>query len=429
MSHTESQRALGLILPVMLSLLLVCSRPLYAGGPASDSTLDNRLEAGESGAAEPVRRLVRWNEFDGSFMTLRVGAGFLCDFATYAQDETSEQQFAMEPDIKVRDSRLILKGKLKTTRPITYSVGLMYDGATDRVLFRETGLMVAVPEAWGHFFVGRTKEGFSLNKVMVGYAGWTMERATMNDASIPILADGIKWLGYLPGRKLLWNLGWFHDWVSEGQSFSTYDQQVVLRLALLPMLSEADKTVLHLGLNGRWGRPDEGKLRLRSRPESNPAPYFVDTDVFPADYSTHTGWEAYYRKGPWLLGHEYWFQRIGSSSAGDPVVHGGDIALTWLITGETRAYNTTGGFFMGVSPTRTVFEGGPGAWEAVLRYSRIDLDDRGLHGGKFWRVTPMVNWYMSDQVRLEFVYGYGVLSRFGLEGKTQFFQGRVQLQI
>ena len=31
---------------------------------------------------------------------------------------------------------------------------------------------------------------------MIGYAGWTMERATISDAIIPILADGIKWLGY-----------------------------------------------------------------------------------------------------------------------------------------------------------------------------------------------------------------------------------------
>ena len=55
--------------------------------------------------------------------------------------------------------------------------------------------MIAVPELSGDIFIGRTKEGFSLNKIMVGYAGWTMERATINDAMIPILADGIKWLG------------------------------------------------------------------------------------------------------------------------------------------------------------------------------------------------------------------------------------------
>ena len=40
----------------------------------------------------------------------------------------------------------------------------------------------------------------------------------------------------------------------------------------------------------------------------------------------------------------------------------------------------------------------------------------------------MVNWYMSDNVRLEFAYGYGSLNRFDLVGKTQFFQTRIQLQ-
>ena len=417
-----------------LAIAVVCwnlFRPGAVSGtePVPDSTLDSRLEAGESAAETPRRKLIRWNEFDGPFLTLRMGGGALVDFVTFAQDDESRQQLDLEPDVKPRDVRLTFKGKFKTERSITYSTGIMYDGATDRMLFRETGVMVAVPEAWGHFFVGRTKEGFSLNKVMVGYAGWTMERSTMNDASVPILADGIKWLGYIPGRHLLWNIGWYHDWFSEGQTFSTYDQQVVLRVAVLPVLSEADRTVLHLGFNGRWGRPDDGVLRMRSRPEANPSPYFVDTDVFPADFATHAGWEFYYRKGPWLLGHEYWYQRIGSSAVGDPVVHGGDVVLTWLITGETRAYNTTGGFFFAVSPTRTVFEGGPGAWEAVLRFSCIDLDDAGLSGGKFWRLTPMLNWHLSDHLRLECAYGYGVLSRFGLEGKTQFLQGRVQFQI
>jgi len=39
----------------------------------------------------------------------------------------------------------------------------------------------------------------------------------------------------------------------------------------------------------------------------------------------------------------------------------------------------------------------------------------------------MVNWHLSDNIRLEFAYGYGTLDRFGLEGTTQFFQSRIQL--
>jgi phosphate-selective porin OprO/OprP len=40
----------------------------------------------------------------------------------------------------------------------------------------------------------------------------------------------------------------------------------------------------------------------------------------------------------------------------------------------------------------------------------------------------MVNWYLSDNVRLEMAYGYGRLDRFSLQGNTQFFQTRLQLQ-
>jgi phosphate-selective porin OprO/OprP len=141
------------------------------------------------------------------------------------------------------------------------------------------------------------------------------------------------------------------------------------------------------------------------------------------------GVEAYYRPGPWLFGTEYWFQDVSSAATKEPVFQGGDIVATWLITGETRAYNTVGGFFKAISPARTVFEGGPGAWEAVLRLSYIDLDSGTVRGGRFWRLTPMVNWHLSDNVRLEMAYGYGSLDRFGVTGGTQFFQSRIQLQL
>ena len=105
---------------------------------------------------------------------------------------------------------------------------------TGEFLFRETGIMIEVPEIWGHLFIGRTKEGFSLNKVMTGYAGWTMERATIGDATIPILADGVKWLGYAPKLGLLWNLGVYGDWLSKGQSFSRWRASASLAPGTLP---------------------------------------------------------------------------------------------------------------------------------------------------------------------------------------------------
>ncbi len=393
------------------------------------STLDDTIEAGGATVEEPARKLINWNEYEGRFFTIRLGGGLLYEYASYSQDENSERQFELTPATKVRDARVLLKGRLKFKRPVTWSAGLMFDGPTDRWLVRETGFMFEVPALLGHVFVGRTKEGFSLNRVMVGYAGWTMERAPISDATIPILADGIKWLGYASKPRLLWNLGFYGDTLSEGQSFSSYDNQIVGRLAWLPLMSESAGRLLHVGVSGRYGKPNEGVLRLRSRPEAFPAPFVIDTGEFEADSTTMTAFEAYYRPGPLLVGTEYFLQNVDAPESGDPFFHGGDVVVTWLVTGETRAYNTRGGFFNQVSPARPLAQGGPGAWELVGRVSYTDLDSGPLKGGKFWRLTPMINWYLSDHVRLEIAYGYGSLDRFDLLGRTHFFQSRLQLQL
>jgi phosphate-selective porin OprO and OprP len=417
---------------VLASAALLLAAPLFARAQVppdepANTSLENSLEAGESSVELPRRKLVRWNEFDGPFTTLRFGAGLLYEVAAFSQDESSKQQFDLQTEDKVRDFRLLFKGRLKTKRPVTWTCGVMYDGPSDAWLLRETGIMVAVPELWGHLFIGRTKEGFSLNKVMTGYSGWTLERATIIDATIPILADGIKWLGYVPERGLLWNIGYYGDWLSEKESFSSYDHQFVARGAWLPIASENEGKLLHIDINGRVGKPDDGQLQVRSRPETFPAPYFVDTGKFPARESRLAALETYYRSGPLLVGSEYFVETVDSPENGDPLFHGGDVVMTWLVTGETRAYNTLGGYFKSVSPARTVFEGGPGAWEVVARLSYIDLNGGTLRGGAFWRFTPMVNLYLSDNIRLELAYGYGTLDRFDLKGSTQFLQSRVQL--
>ena len=396
--------------------------------PTPGDTTPRIEHAGDAGE-DPVRRnRLRRPEFDLGFTTFHVGAGILVDFASYTQNDESRAQINnMEPGFKVRDSRLLFGGRFKTKRPFTWQAGVMYDGKTNSWFVRQTGLMVAIPELWGNVFIGRAKEGVSLSKVMTGYDGWTMERFTFSDA-IPLLADGVKWLGYLPNKHLLWNVGWFTDWLSEGQSFSTYDNQFTVRAAWVPMVSDSVGTLLHIGISARKGKLNEGQMQLRSRPEASDAPYFLDTGKFPASHAAMVGVEVYYRPGPWLFSSEYYAQQVNARDTSDPLFHGGDVAVQWLITGETRSYNTAGGYLRGVFPAKTIVERGPGAWEAVLRYSYSDYTDGAIQGGTFWRITPMVNWYLTDNARLEIAYGYGTLDRFDLKGATQFFQSRLQLE-
>jgi len=399
---------------------------------------DDTEDAAEADGDAPRRKLIRWNEYEGPYFTARLGGGLLLDTVTYVQDRDSKEQMTLNPDDDVRDFRLLLKGKIKFIPRLSYTIGYMYDAGAEEWRFRQTGLMIEVPELWGRLFVGRTKEGISMNKIMVGYQGWTMERATANDAFVPILADGVKWMGNSPGGSFLWSFGFFGDHFSEDETFNKFDNQATARGVWLPFPEEApDAELLHVGLGYRWAKANDGSFRFSSKPESFPAQsQAVDTGLFPADHSNLLAPELYYRRGSWVFGLEYFLHQVESSETGDPFFHGGEILAAYLVTGEVRPYNRKGGHFDRVSPLRPVLSGGWGdwetgwgAWELVARFSYSDLDDAGIQGGRFWRITPMVNWHMTDNVRLEFTYGYGVLDRFDEEGGTHFFGARFQFQL
>ena len=400
------------------------------GNATADPSLNYTLDAAEADDDEPRRQFVSWNNYEGPYFTLRWGVNFMYDYVAYSQDDDSKEQMTLEPTGKMRDFRFILKGRFPRLPRLSYSLGYMYDAPAETWRFRQTGLMVDIPELWGQVFIGRTKEGFSTNRLMNGAYGWTMERAAMNDALLPILADGVKWMGNVPNGKFVYSLGWFGDTRSEDEAFNRNDNQFATRGVWLPFAGIDGKPLLHLALQARYGEADDGSLRFRSKPESSPtSTYAIDTGVLAAHHTTTVGVETYYRPGPLMFGMEYFFNQVASEENDDPFFHGGEIFAAYLLTGETRPYNMRGAYFESVKPSRTVFDGGPGAWELVLRYSYADLDSKSVRGGTFWRITPMVNWHLADNVRLEFVYGYGVLDRFDLQGGTHFFQTRFQFQL
>jgi phosphate-selective porin OprO/OprP len=399
--------------------------PRVAPAQAVESTIDTTVGAGDADAEEPKRKFVKWNEYDGPISTLRFGYGFLVDFAAYSQDDASQQQVSPRDDIGLRDLRLLFKGRFKTQRQITWTIGYMYDGSDDSWHFRQTGVEFALPELSGRVFVGRTKEGYSFSKVMVGYYIWEMERSQSLDAFIPILGDGVKYMMYSPRRRFFGSLGYFWDWASETEKFAIYDNQWVARAGMQPVLSDERAEVLHVAVMGRLTTPDEGKIRFKSKPGSYLAPVFLDTGTLTSDDARTFGFEAAYRRGPWMYYGEYDWQNAKVDGLGTPMFHGGEVSVSWIVSGETRPYNVVGAFFNQVTPRKSVFEGGRGALEASLILTVNDFDDGSILGGKFWRITPMAKWYLSEQLRVELGYGYGELERFGLTGKTHFYQARL----
>ena len=129
------------------------------------------------------------------------------------------------------------------------------------------------------------------------------------------------------------------------------------------------------------------------------------------------------------MGSEFYWHKFNSPIENNPVFNGGEFMISYIFSGESRKYITSTSIFGFVPVKKSVFKGGPGEFEGVLRFTTFDLNGGNIQGGNFWRITPMMNWYLSPELRFELAYGYGVMDRFGVKGATQFFQSRIQITI
>jgi phosphate-selective porin OprO/OprP len=173
----------------------------------------------------------------------------------------------------------------------------------------------------------------------------------------------------------------------------------------------------------------DGAIQVHSRPEVNPSPYFVDTKKFNADYSTHFGGEFFYRKERLLVGAEYNIHMFHSPENNNPSFTGGEAFVSYLFTGEVRPYFSDFGIFGFIKVKKSIFKGGPGAFEGILRYTNLDLTDGEITGGEVWRLTPGLIWHASDHIKFFTSYGFIVLKQNNMEGKANVLQARIMYMI
>ena len=74
----------------------------------------------------------------------------------------------------------------------------------------------------------------------------------------------------------------------------------------------------------------------------------------------------------------------------------------WFLTGESKNYNFKKAQFGSLTPNASVGRGGIGAWEAGIRYEKMDLNDTGagIIGGDGELLTVGLNWYMTKTIRM-----------------------------
>lgn len=130
------------------------------------------------------------------------------------------------------------------------------------------------------------------------------------------------------------------------------------------------------------------KTRFFSHPESRVTNRrLVDTGIF-EDVSEQriTAFEVAGAKESFMFRSEFFRAAWDRDTAKDPVFKGFYVQASLALTGEDYKY--TQGKFLRLRPQNP-----RGAWEAAVRFSRIDLNDQGVLGGIEKNLSFAVNWY------------------------------------
>jgi phosphate-selective porin OprO and OprP len=125
--------------------------------------------------------------------------------------------------------------------------------------------------------------------------------------------------------------------------------------------------------------------------------------------------------GPlFFQGEYYWYNVDRGAIPGLPSVKfdGGYAQASYVLTGETRSYNSASAAYNGIKPANpfSLLGGGWGAWEIAGRISTIDLNDQlatanGVAGGRQTIYTAGLNWYVNSNVRFMFNYLHGDITK------------------
>lgn len=253
--------------------------------------------------------------------------------------------------------------------------------------------------------IGSQKQPYSLDVEMSSNDIPFIERSVDIFLLAPFADRAVGFRAEKAGKHWFAAGGVFGEAVNPNNILSDEGWGLAGRFVYSPIVEE--EQVLHLGVRALLRAPADLNPVYRVRDETThlSSLSIVDTGVIDqVDTNRITGVEAAYARGPFSIVGEY--SALASSRDGAPDLdfNSWHIYSTWSFTGESRAsvYRMSSGEFKRLKPATEFdpYNGTWGAWEAALRYARIDLNDADIIGGEEDVLTTGLNWYMNNNVRL-----------------------------
>jgi phosphate-selective porin OprO/OprP len=309
--------------------------------------------------------------------------------------------------IEVRRGRIYVGATALTDWDFFFDV----DFADDSVAVKDLLLSYNGFE-WGRFTAGSQKQPYSLSIEMSSNDIPFVERGVGYDLIVPFVDRALG--GRFDSHGEHWHVafGVYGDGIDPTEELDE-GWGMAGRGVFTPILN--DRQVLHLGFRTAYREPSSlggslGADVTRARTETTHFSDLYISNTLPILSTERVvlyGPEAALAWGPFSIFGEYnrAYIEVGN---GMPNLdfQSGHVALTWSLTGESRAasYTMKSGEFKRLKPNAnfSVRNRTWGAVELATRYAYIDVTDENVMGGQEGRVSTSLNWYLNPIVRMMF---------------------------
>ena len=349
---------------------------------------------------------LRFETYDQTFK-FKIGARLHLDAAGHPGDlplnSTGTATVNPTDGIEVRRGRIYMGATILEDWEFFFDI----DFADDEVSVKDM-LLTYSGFDWGRFTVGSQKQPYSVGVEMSSNDLPFVERGVDNELIIPFIDRALG--GRFDSNGEHWHVaaGVYGDGIDPTE---TLDEGwgLAARAVYTPILN--DERILHLGFRAAYREPssssgEEAQVRTETSHFSN---LFI-SDTMPIPNTNRVilyGPEAAFACGPFSIFGEYNRAHL-EVGGGAPNLdfQSGHVALTWSLTGESRAasYTMKSSEFKRLKPKHdfSPTNGTWGAFELATRYSYVDVSDGNTRGGQEGRISTALNWYLNPIVRIMF---------------------------
>jgi len=397
-----------------------------SGSPVFPTQDSEEVKQRKFVAPDVPEKVTHWTSYSDRYFAVRFGLAVLVDYDAFWQDASNYTQVGAQRDQwDDRSNRYMLSGGIgPESYRVHYFASYAWNGfdapQNKKPYWNFTDLIFTFPVGkLGALTVGKNKESFMYE--MVGDAAFLPSLERILNPFSTTRNVGVLLSNAVFDKRMTYAGGWFNDWWVQKRPFDGSSNQFTTRITGLLSINEDGSKYLHAGAGVRYAGATDGAIQLRGKPESDVTSYYVDTGKIPASNQKEFGFEGLWNHDNFSVLTEYVRSYVNATQFANPSFYGLYVTGSWIITGEHRPYDRNVGF-----ARRLIPEHRWGAFELAARYSRLDLDDKSVHGGVLDKGLLDLSWYPNRWWRFAIAGGFTSLDRAGRVGYMTALQTRIQ---